>query len=101
MNEGQPNPLISQSEGVVVVTSEGPPGFIVPYLHSLGLTRSTKHIDSQTVVVEYWDERIAERVARTLHGKVEGGTRFRVNFEPGVAVSLISKVLADWTDRRE
>jgi hypothetical protein len=87
MNDGQPNPLISQSEGVVVVTSQGPPGFIVPYLHSFGTTRSTRQIDAQTVVVEYWDERVAERVARSLHGKFEGGTRYRVSFEPAVAVS--------------
>ena len=85
LNSSQPNPLLSPSEAVLILTLHGPPLFPTSLLHTFGGVRSLRLIDPSTFIVEYWDERDAERAAEVLEGKTVGTTRLRCSFEPSVA----------------
>ncbi|GJN92514.1 hypothetical protein Rhopal_005544-T1 [Rhodotorula paludigena] len=86
----QADALLSPSEAVLVLTLRGPassPAYFSPLslLASFGDIRSLKLVEEYLYVVEYWDDRAAERAYQSLKGREEVGIRFDCSFEPTVA----------------
>lgn len=79
---------------MLVLTLRGPassPAYFSPLslLASFGDIRSLKLVEEYLYVVEYWDDRAAERAYQSLKGREEVGIRFDCSFEPSVAVRIL------------
>ncbi|GAA5867085.1 hypothetical protein JCM3774_004388 [Rhodotorula dairenensis] len=89
VGSGTENPLMSASEGVLVLTLRGPtstPDFTpLPLLATFGEIRGVKVIERGMHVVEYWDDRAAETAMSILAGRESGGAKFGCTFEPNIA----------------
>ena len=91
VGNGHASALLSRSEGVLVLTLTGTPTSSpslapVSLLVRFGEVRALKVVEERFHVVEYWDDRAAERAHEVLDGREQGGARFECSFEPGVAV---------------
>ncbi|GAA5913015.1 hypothetical protein JCM8208_005667 [Rhodotorula glutinis] len=90
VGHGQASALVSRSEGVLVLTLVGTPTSSptlapVSLLAQFGEVRALKVVEERFHVVEYWDDRAAERAHEILDGREQGGARFECSFEPNVA----------------
>ncbi|GAA5846981.1 hypothetical protein JCM9279_006979 [Rhodotorula babjevae] len=90
VGHGQASALLSRSEGVLVLTLTGTPTSSpslapVSLLAQFGEVRALKVVEERFHVVEYWDDRAAERAHEVLDGREQGGARFECSFEPAVA----------------
>lgn len=82
-------PLISPSEGVLVLTVEGPAISFSPMdLLAQYDLRNFRTFDTKTFVAEFWDNREAEEAAATFDELRSRGRRIVCSFEPGVATVL-------------
>ncbi|GAA5897236.1 uncharacterized protein JCM6883_006627 [Sporobolomyces salmoneus] len=86
-----PTHLLSRSEGVLVITVQNstrssststPESF--PLVSIYGEIRSRKTIDENLYLVEYFDDRAAEKAFKGLDGKNVEGKIYRCSFEPSV-----------------
>lgn len=113
LNYSLPNPLISKSEGIIILSLLTDSGFsptikttsidvnhsnLLNLLLQYGDVRTFKSIDNLNFQVEFWDERDAEKAALSLEGgrwNDEGSVSFRFSckFEPGLLVSTFFSIL--------
>ncbi|GAA5945122.1 hypothetical protein JCM3775_000915 [Rhodotorula graminis] len=90
VGHGQAAAVLSHSEGVLALTLNGTPTSSpalapVSLLAQFGEVRALKVVEERFHVVEYWDDRAAERAHDVLDGREQGGARFECSFEPDVA----------------
>ncbi|GAA6063309.1 hypothetical protein JCM10212_006719 [Sporobolomyces blumeae] len=83
------NPLLSRSQGVVVSALSGaahlPTFNPLPLVSCYGDIRTFRQAGDRLFVVEYFDDRCADKVSSALDGKESAGWRFSCSFEPTVA----------------
>ncbi|GAA5989202.1 hypothetical protein JCM5350_007330 [Sporobolomyces pararoseus] len=83
----EPTPLLSRSEGVLVFTVQGPTSSTsppLPLLSIYGQIRSSKIIDEKLHLVEFFDDRDAEKAFRGIDGTSRNGLSYSCSFEPTV-----------------
>jgi hypothetical protein len=90
-------PLLSHSEGVLVVTLDGPSSSPsaspLPLLFNFGGIRTLKIVKEHSFMCEFWDDRSSEEAMKVLDGREAGGARFRCTFKDGMAVSPLRPCL--------
>ncbi|GAA5885793.1 hypothetical protein JCM16303_006066 [Sporobolomyces ruberrimus] len=85
------NSLLSKSEGVLVLSSHVSASVLestsgpLSLLSIFGEIRSKKTIEDKLHVVEYFDDRDAEKAFRAFHGTERNGIRYSCSFEPSVS----------------
>ncbi|GAA5959737.1 hypothetical protein JCM3765_000085 [Sporobolomyces pararoseus] len=83
----EPTPLLSKSEGVLVFTVQGSTSSTsapLPLLSIYGQIRLSKIIDEKLHLVEFFDDRDAEKAFRGIDGTSRNGLSYSCSFEPTV-----------------
>ncbi|GAA6016326.1 hypothetical protein JCM11491_006816 [Sporobolomyces phaffii] len=78
----EPNSLLSTSEGVLVYTTTSSRTTPPPLLSIYGELRSSKIVEDKIHVVEFFDDRSAEKALRGLGGTQRNGVSYDCSFEP-------------------
>ncbi|KAL8293102.1 hypothetical protein RQP46_000796 [Phenoliferia psychrophenolica] len=88
-NAGGPNPLISLTEGILIINVHGPRLHVslVSLLADFDV-RSIKDLDAYTFIVEFWDDRDAKTAAVRLDQlELQNGSSLACSFDPSYATS--------------